>query len=244
MVASDSSAGGLAIIMDDHFERVAAVYESRRTTDEAPVRRISQFLPDRPVVGLEIGCGTGRYPRLLSAMLPAGSLLIASDMSAAMLAELKAGKNDHGSKVVPLLSTAEEPPWADRESRPGHRVQLCSPLRPRSVPDRRSPSSAARWPASPTYTRTPEQNARTIWGRHFPGFNEREQSVAQRGRTAGRRRADQRAADDRRPRSSPTRRSSSVQRLIDQARGTSPLDLPALHTGRVARGNRGVRRPA
>ena len=31
----------------DHFERVAGVYESLRTTDEAPVRRIGQFLPDR-----------------------------------------------------------------------------------------------------------------------------------------------------------------------------------------------------
>ena len=35
-----------------HFERVAAVYDSLRTTDEAPVRRIGQFLPDRPVTGL------------------------------------------------------------------------------------------------------------------------------------------------------------------------------------------------
>ena len=33
----------------DHFERVAVVYESLRTTDEAPVRRIGQLLPGRPV---------------------------------------------------------------------------------------------------------------------------------------------------------------------------------------------------
>jgi len=42
-----------------HFERVAAVYESLRTTDEAPVHTIGQLLPDRPVTGLDIGCGTG-----------------------------------------------------------------------------------------------------------------------------------------------------------------------------------------
>jgi hypothetical protein len=29
-----------------HFERVAGVYESLRTTDEAPVREICQLLPD------------------------------------------------------------------------------------------------------------------------------------------------------------------------------------------------------
>ena len=58
----------------DHFERVAAVYESLRTTDEAPVRRIGQLLPGRPVAGLDIGCGTGRYTRLLGGLLPDGSL--------------------------------------------------------------------------------------------------------------------------------------------------------------------------
>ena len=36
------------VTMGDHFGRVAAAYESLRTTDEAPVRTIGQFLPDRP----------------------------------------------------------------------------------------------------------------------------------------------------------------------------------------------------
>jgi SAM-dependent methyltransferase len=93
-----------------HFERVAAVYDSLRTTDEAPVRRIGQFLPDRPVTGLDIGCGTGRYTRLLRALLPEGSLLAASDVSAAMLAQLKAGDCGHARGVVPLLAAAEQLP--------------------------------------------------------------------------------------------------------------------------------------
>ncbi len=65
---------------------MAAVYESLRTTDEAPVRTIGQFLPDRPVTGLDTGCGPGRYTRLLRGLLPEGSQLIASDVSPAMLA--------------------------------------------------------------------------------------------------------------------------------------------------------------
>src|SRR5260221_3012254 len=73
-----------------HFERVAVVYESLRTTDEAPVRRIGQLLPDRPVTALDIGCGTGRYTRLLRGLLPEGSRLAAGDGSWASLLHLKA----------------------------------------------------------------------------------------------------------------------------------------------------------
>ena len=39
----------------EHFKQVAGRYESLRTTDEAPVRRIRQLLPDHPVTALDIG---------------------------------------------------------------------------------------------------------------------------------------------------------------------------------------------
>src|SRR5437763_16781576 len=99
-----------------HFERVAAVYESLRTTDEAPVRAIGQLLPGRPVTGLDTGCGTGRYTRLLRAVLPDGSLLAAADVSAAMLAQLRAASRGHALGVVPLLAAAEQLPL--RTARP------------------------------------------------------------------------------------------------------------------------------
>jgi hypothetical protein len=88
---------------------VAPVYDSLRTTDEAPVRRIREMLPNSLLVGLDLGCGTGRYSRLLHALLPDGSLLAASDVSAAMLTELQA-VCDSGASVVPLRCTAEELP--------------------------------------------------------------------------------------------------------------------------------------
>jgi SAM-dependent methyltransferase len=160
----------------DHFERVAVVYESLRTTDEAPVRAIGQLLPDRPVTGLDIGCGTGRYTRLLRGLLPDGSLLVAADVSAAMLAQLKAASCGHAPGVVPLLAAAEQLPVraasldlvtafncvhhfglarflaaVARVLRPGGHLFI--------------------------YTRTPQQNARTIWGRYFPGFTEHEQRL-------------------------------------------------------------------
>jgi len=159
-----------------HFERVAAVYDSLRTTDEAPVRAIGQFLPNRPVTGLDIGCGTGRYTRLLRGLLPEGSRLIAADVSAAMLAQLRPGQRGHAAGLAPLLAAAEALPVraasldavtafnsvhhfalgrflaaAARVLRPGGQLFL--------------------------YTRTPQQNARTIWGRYFPGFTEHEQRL-------------------------------------------------------------------
>jgi ubiquinone/menaquinone biosynthesis C-methylase UbiE len=158
----------------EHFERVAGVYESLRTTDEAPVRRIAQFLPARPVIGLDVGCGTGRYSRLVRGLLPEGSLLIASDVSAAMLAEL----SDHGhtAGVVPLRSTAEE------LSVRGASLDLVTAFNCVHHLDLgRFLASVARVLRPDghlfVYTRTPAQNARTIWGRYFPGFAAREQRL-------------------------------------------------------------------
>ena len=204
------------MIMDDHFERVAAVYESLRTTDEAPVRRISQFLPDRPVIGLEIGCGTGRYTRLLCDMLPAGSLLIASDISVAMLAELKAG-SDHGARMVPLLSTAEELPWRTASLDAViafncvHHFDLGRFLT--AVARVLRPDGRLC-----VYTRTPEQNARTILGRHFPGFTDRERRLHSEAalRDAVSQISGLQLIEIQTFR---YRRSSTVQRLLDQVAG-------------------------
>ena len=160
----------------EHFERVAVAYESLRTTDEAPVRAIGQLLPGRPVTGLDIGCGTGRYTRLLRALLPDGSLLAAADVSAAMLAQLRAASRGHAVGVVPLLAAAEQLPLRTASLdlvtafNCVHHFGLARFL-----------AAAARvlQPGGQLfiYTRTPQQNARTIWGRYFPGFTEHEQRL-------------------------------------------------------------------
>ena len=159
----------------DHFERVAVVYESLRTTDEAPVRAIGQFLPDRPVTGLDIGCGTGRYTRLLRGLLPDGSLLAAADVSAAMLAQLRAASRGHAPGVVPLLAAAEELPLRAAS------LDLVTAFNCVHHFDLGFLAAAARvlQPGGQLfiYTRTPQQNARTIWGRYFPGFTEHEQRL-------------------------------------------------------------------
>jgi len=164
------------VTVGDHFERVAAVYESLRTTDEAPVRRIRQMLPDRPVTGLDVGCGTGRYTRLLRGLLPDCSLLVAIDVSAAMLGELKVGNHGHAHEVAPLLSAAEELPLRTAS------LDLVTAFNCVHHFDLGSFLAAVARVLRPggllfIYTRTPQQNARTIWGRFFPGFTEHEQRL-------------------------------------------------------------------
>ena len=160
----------------EHFERVAAVYESLRTTDEAPVRVIGQLLPGRPVTGLDIGCGTGRYTRLLRGLLPDGSRLAASDVSAAMLAQLTAGSRGHAGGVVPLLAAAEQLPLRTAS------LDLVTAFNCVHHFDLGRFLTAVARVLAPggqlfIYTRTPQQNARTIWGRYFPGFTEHEQRL-------------------------------------------------------------------
>ena len=159
-----------------HFGRVAAVYESLRTTDEGPVRAIGQFLPDRPVTGLDVGCGTGRYSRLLRAVLPEGSLLVAADVSPAMLAQLRAGNRGHAVGVAPLLAAAEELPLRAAS------LDVVTAFNCVHHFDLGRFLTAAARVLAPggqlfIYTRTPQQNARTIWGRYFPGFTEHEQRL-------------------------------------------------------------------
>jgi SAM-dependent methyltransferase len=163
------------VTVEDHFKLVASVYDSLRTTDEAPVRKIRELLPDGPLVGLDLGCGTGRYSRLLHGMLPDGSLLAASDLSAAMLAELRA-RRDGRATLVPLRCTAEDLPI-----RTGSLDLVTAFNSVHHFDLGRFLAEVARALRAGgrlfVYTRTPEQNARTIWGRLFPGFAEREQRL-------------------------------------------------------------------
>ena len=159
-----------------HFGRVAAVYDALRTTEEAPVRAIGRFLPPRPVAVLDIGCGTGRYTRLLRGVLPEGSRLAAADVSAAMLAQLRAGQRGDLAGVAPLLAAAEALPLQAASLdvvtafNSVHHFDLGRFLAAAAAVLRAGGQLFI-------YTRTPQQNERTIWGRYFPGFTEHEQRL-------------------------------------------------------------------
>ena len=96
---------------ESHFAGVASRYQSLRDTDHDAVIVICDRLPQRPLLGVDVGAGTGRYSTLLQAALPEGSSVIAADLSHAMLRALEREAADRG----PLLRcAAEQLPLADR----------------------------------------------------------------------------------------------------------------------------------
>jgi SAM-dependent methyltransferase len=109
-------------------------------------------------------------------LLPEGSRLAASDVSAAMLAQLKAGNHGHAGGVVPLLAAAEQLPLRTAS------LDVVTAFNCVHHFDLGRFLTAVARVLAPggqlfIYTRTPQQNARTIWGRYFPGFTEHEQRL-------------------------------------------------------------------
>ena len=160
--------------MNDHFTKIAKVYRDVRTTDEDPIRRIRNGLGDRDATkGMEIGCGTGRYTFLLFQNIP-NLTLTCVDVNSGMLAELSQNLNDHGiSNYETLLSRAEDLRLED-ESLDGvfsfNAVHHFDVARFIAKVGRAIKENGRIF----IYTRTPAQNARSIWGRHFPDFLEME----------------------------------------------------------------------
>ena len=160
--------------MYDHFTKIAKVYRDVRTTDEEPVRRIRDELGDRNAVkAMEIGCGAGRYTFLLFRDIP-NLTLTCVDVNPGMLAELSQNLTDRGiSNYETLLSRAEDLRLED-ESLDGvfsfNAVHHFDVARFLSKAGRAIKENGRIF----IYTRTPGQNARSIWGRYFPDFLEME----------------------------------------------------------------------
>ncbi len=169
MTGEAASAG-----MSGHFARVAEVYRAVRTTDPEPVLYIRDALADRASVrAADIGCGDGRYDRLLFDCIP-NLHLVCVDSSAPMLerlsdclAEARIGN------FVTQLSGVDDVALEDDSL---DAILTFNAVHHFNVPAflakaRRALGDDGRLFI---YTRTPEQNAGTLWGRFFPRFNEKE----------------------------------------------------------------------
>ncbi len=169
------------IDMDRHFTEVSSVYRNVRTTDREPVERIAKELADLPrPKGADIGCGAGRYDFLMFETIP-GLHLTCIDANPAML-----------EQVHELLAAKEIVAFDTRQStverlelEPGvyDFVSSFNAVHHFDFPDflRKSRDGLAAGGHLFVYTRLPGQNARTIWGRYFPGFTEKETRLLELG---------------------------------------------------------------
>ena len=165
-----------------HFSAVAPTYRQLRELDVDAVRRVAAIIRrlarvKRSVTLVDIGSGTGRYTEAVLAavhrLTGRSCRAVEYDASPDMLGWTPGVEPAAPAALERVVGLAEELPFADqrfdvlvsfnavhhfglpafaaeaaRVVRPGGRVIL--------------------------YTRTPEQNRQTLWGRFFPHFAERE----------------------------------------------------------------------
>ena len=160
--------------MSRHFAEVSSIYRSVRTTDPEPVERIALELHGlvRPK-GADVGCGAGRYDLLMFETIPNLSLTCI-DASPAMLEQVDGLLRANGIDRFETRRSSSE----SLELEPGGYdfVSSFNAVHHFDFPGflRRSRDGLADDGRLFVYTRLPEHNARSIWGRYFPEFAERE----------------------------------------------------------------------
>ena len=168
--------------LNTHFAKVSGRYRALRELDLAAVRVISDMVArgadlERPVRLLDVATGSGRYldavSHFLSSTLTMRVVPIGLDLSPAMLAQARIRNGRAGPRARHLVGAVETLPFRTASCdvmtcfNAVHHVDLA-----------RFADEASRvlTPSGQlvVYTRTPEQNRRTIWGHHFPEFAARE----------------------------------------------------------------------
>ena len=160
--------------MQGHFAKVAGFYRDIRTTDEKPILYIRNQLAGRAAVtAADIGCGAGRYDLLLFRHLP-NLLLTCFDVSVEMLTELSRYLDRNGISDFETINASVEELVFEDES-------LDCVFTFNAVHHFDFPLFLARAGRALRedgvifiYTRTPEQNAGSVWGQYFPEFCDKE----------------------------------------------------------------------
>lgn len=160
--------------MQGHFAKVAGSYREMRTTDEGLILHIRDQLSGRPAVtAADIGCGAGRYDHLLFKHLP-NLRLACLDASPEMLAQLSRHLNRNGIHDFETINASvEEMAFEDQSL---DCVFTFNAIHHFDFPLFLAKAGRAirKDGLIFIYTRTPDQNAESVWGRHFPGFCEKE----------------------------------------------------------------------
>ena len=167
--------GCKAVDMHDHFSRIASQYDLLRTTDLEPIAFMTKTLKNLPLIkAADIGCGGGRYDRILCRDFGKKISLTCVDTNAGMLEALNRNLSDDGIDNYTLIqASAEDLPLPDNSYdcvftlNAIHHFDLLNFMRQCS---RILKNGGYLF----IYTRLQDQNRRNIWGKHFPAFSQKE----------------------------------------------------------------------
>ena len=161
--------------MHDHFLHIAPRYQQLRTTDLGPILFITNKLQDLPKVhAADIGCGAGRYSLKFVQYLGEKCHLFCLDNNREMLRHLKEHfVKNNVTNFTPIRSDSHKIPLQTDSL---DCVMSFNAIHHFSLPDfMREVSRVLKNNGRLfVYTRLREQNAKTIWGMHFPSFNKKE----------------------------------------------------------------------
>ena len=170
----DMRANKLNFRMRSHFSRIADAYRAVRTTDVEPIFFIKEKLQECDgLIGADIGCGAGRYDRLLLDHLPFSHLLcldVNFDMvkqTQRFLCETQVGGVGTSLSMAELLPVKRHSLDCAFSFNAVHHFVPEAFLREIGAALKESGRLFL-------YTRLPEHNEESIWGRYFPGFIEKE----------------------------------------------------------------------
>jgi ubiquinone/menaquinone biosynthesis C-methylase UbiE len=161
-----------------HFSRIAHKYQDLRTTDIGPVLFIKEKLKNsNKIEAADVGCGVGRYVVKLFHHLRERLYLTCVDDNKKMLTELIRNLKKYGirkfntvnasARALPLASNSLD---AIVTFNAVHHFSLSGFLEEAGRVLRNDGHLFI-------YTRLRSQNERSIWGRFFPGFHEKEKRL-------------------------------------------------------------------
>jgi len=162
-------------VMDQHFMQIANRYRELRTTHPEPVEFISKYYKNnQQIVAADVGCGSGRYDKLLFDYLGKGLFLYCLDSNELMLSNLRKYFRTHKiANFSARVSFAEELPLLNNQL---DCVFTFNAIHHFNLPKFLDEANRVLKKEGLlfVYTRTRTQNSRNIWGMYFPMFNIKE----------------------------------------------------------------------
>jgi len=158
-----------------HFSKIAHKYHQIRTTDMEPIRYIIRRIQNlERIEAIDIGCGVGRYDLLLFDYLRPKIRLTCADSNPDMLNNLEQNLTNHGiTDFTTINVNAENIPSQDNTY---DCVLTFNAIHHFDLREFLFEGTRILKPGGYffIYTRLRAQNSRTIWGRYFPKFHQKE----------------------------------------------------------------------